>query len=105
MRPDIFFCPEAARRRREHLFGTAPEVHTWLLLEHPLPWSAKSFPDSRLSSEVRVHLARLIEQMRRCRPLMIRQRHFRREHMEFLAIGSGEHKTGGASWSLSSYED
>src|SRR4051794_13885344 len=95
MTPARYFCSEAARQRREHLFGTAPVVETWLLVESAAAWTSKSFPDNALPPAVRAHLAQMHRSIPRSRPLMIRQCHSRRPDMQFHLVRSAATESGG----------
>jgi hypothetical protein len=86
-----FFCSELARERGEQIFGTAPHVNTWLLLEQPGSWSARSLPDEGLPDAVRKRFESLAEAIPRGRRLLIRQRHRHLDEVQFFVAHSREH--------------
>src|SRR4051812_35024739 len=103
--PEKYFCAESARERGESLFGTAPLVDTWLLIENSSAWTAKSLPDDALPEPVRVHLAQMQGQIPRSRRLMIRQCHSRRSTQEFWAVRSSESQPEGRRRDFRNDED
>lgn len=103
--PERFFCAQAAQDRGESLFGTAPTVLRWLLLEHPKAWSAKGLPDDRLAPEVQAHLAKLTQSIARSRALMIRQHHVRHHQLRFFSVLTAERESRTTALSLSCYDD
>ncbi len=85
-----FFCAAQARARGEAIFGTAPRVSTWLLIEYPGAWSEKGFPDDGLAPEVQRHIEILARNMPRSKRLLIRRHHARHKPLRCFVIHSGE---------------
>ncbi len=54
--PDIF-CADLSRESGEPMFGTAPAVDAWFLLEYNGPWTAKANGDNDLPGSVQEWLA------------------------------------------------
>ena len=69
---DRFFCAVQSRSNKEYLYGTAPRVKSWLLVEYPRVWRAEAIRESELSHDVRERLTTL---GRASRCLFIRQAH------------------------------
>lgn len=69
---DRFFCSAQSRRNKELLFGTAPRVESWVLVEHPGAWKPDAIEESELLPELRRKLTSL---GRGRRALLIRQSH------------------------------
>lgn len=88
--PARFFCAESARERGDRIYGTAPRVESWLLLEHIGPWSAKAFPDDGLPFAARDRLHSMAQALPRSRRLMVRQGYKRSEHSRLFVVRSGE---------------
>lgn len=84
------FCSERARSREEKIFGTAPRVNTWLLIEHPAAWSAKALPDENLEPALRASLARAASAIPHSRRLMIRCGGRREAERENFVVHSRE---------------
>ena len=103
MTPRIF-CSELSRNRGEQVFGTAPRVDTWLLIEHPGAWSAKGFPDDRLSLPVRRYIAALAGFLGGAKKLMIRHRR-RGEYLRMFLVRSSEERPAVSMLAFDSYED
>ncbi len=101
MTPQRFFCSESSRAHCEEIFGTAPIVDSWLLLETPGAWSAKSLPLDRLPAAVIKHFELIARQIPRSRRLLIRRRHTHHGDLSLFLIRAGEtHRIR-----LSTYED
>lgn len=99
-----FFCAQSSCSRGDSLFGTAPHVERWILLEHPRGWSSKGFPDDRLPPSVQAHLAALTHQVPRSRPLLIRQSHSLGEQLQCFLAHSRERGSDAVRVDLSDYE-
>ena len=54
--PDLVFCAECSRLVGEQVFGTAPRVDVWIMLEYTGPWNAKALPQSDLPAEIKAHI-------------------------------------------------
>ncbi|UCG22795.1 MAG: hypothetical protein JSW55_11490, partial [Chloroflexota bacterium] len=54
--PDIF-CSDLSRESGEPMFGTAPTVDAWFLLEYDRPWTAKATDDNDLPRSAQEWLA------------------------------------------------
>lgn len=85
-----FFCSVEARARTEPMYGTAPRVRTWLLLEYPGIWRPEALEDSTLEPPVKQRLAELCEKEPFHRQLLIRQTHKRRETTRCFVVKSSE---------------
>lgn len=69
-----FYCSECSRAAGEQLYGTAPRVDVWLLLEYEGVWGAKSPEDSELPPEVKRQISRWVAAIPNSKFLFIRQR-------------------------------
>ncbi|HLJ13644.1 MAG TPA: sucrase ferredoxin [Bryobacteraceae bacterium] len=105
MTHSVSYCSELSRAQSEEIYGTAARIDTWLLLEHPPAWSAKSFPDDRLPADIQKRLNLLAELTPRCRRLLIRQRHQRGEELHCFLISSREQNERIFRITANSYED
>lgn len=66
-------CVDAARHAGEQLFGTAPSVSTWFLLEVDQRWEPKVTQANTLPAAVNAHLNAAIEALPDARATFIRQ--------------------------------
>ena len=46
-------CYESSLESNEDMFGTAPRVEVWLLIEYPGHWTKDAFKDSNITEEVK----------------------------------------------------
>ena len=68
-----YFCSIASQEVNEQLFGTAPQVQTWVLLEFNEKWGYKAFAESGISEKVKAHLNSQLENIPLSRLLLIKQ--------------------------------
>ena len=85
-----FFCSEQSRARTEPMFGTAPRVQTWLLLEYPGIWRPEALDGSTLAAPVKERLASTRETEPFHRQLLIRQTHKRSDTTRCFVVKSSE---------------
>lgn len=88
--PGRYFCAESARERGDRLYGTAPRVESWLMVEQIAPWSAKAFPDDRLLPAVREYIQQMAQALPRTRRLVVRQGYGPSECSRFFVARSSE---------------
>jgi hypothetical protein len=103
--PARFFCSELSRSHGEEIYGTAPIVKNWLLLETPGAWSAKALPVDRLPRPVIRHFELLAQQIPHTRRLLIRQRHTHHNNLSLFLIRATESAPASHRVRLSTYED
>ena len=84
------FCSEQSRARTEPMFGTAPLVRTWLLLEYPGIWRPEALEDSTLAPPIKQQLANTRETEPFHRQLFIRQTHKRSDTTRCFVVKSSE---------------
>jgi hypothetical protein len=85
-----FFCSEQSRARTEPMYGTAPRVRTWLLLEYPGIWRPEAVEGSTLPVPVKQKLSSIGEEESFHRQLFIRQTHKRSERTRCFIVNSTE---------------
>lgn len=95
MTPEPFFCSDLSRARPERLYGTAPAVDTWILLEYPGAWGPRAIADSSLPTSVKAWISDLPS---RHRVLLIRRNHTPSPRLHCFVVHSREH--GSAAWQL-----
>lgn len=60
-------CSRLSSLSGEHLYGTAPEVENWFLLEYPGVWRKDALRESALSEEVKERLEELLSRFENSR--------------------------------------
>jgi hypothetical protein len=99
---DKFFCALESRSNKEFIYGTAPRVASWLLVEYPGVWRSEAIRESDLSCEARDRLTNL---GRSCRCLFIRQSHDGKIPLSCFAVDSKEIAPAMRRHSFSSYDE
>ena len=94
-----FFCSAQSRSNREYLYGTAPRVRSWVLVEYPGVWRSDAVEQSDLPFEVRERLTA------KGRCLLIRQSHDAAVPLSCFRVSATEHAPELRRFSLSSYEE
>lgn len=84
------FCSEQSRARSEPVFGTAPLVRSWLLLEYPGIWRPDAIEESMLSDSFKQRLAAVRGKEPSHRQLFIRQTHKRSAITRCFIVRSSE---------------
>lgn len=64
-------CSQMSSLSGEHLYGTAPEIENWFVLEYSGVWKKDAFPQSRLPEEVKEHLGKFLSSFERSRIQLI----------------------------------
>lgn len=85
---DVPTCSLASRQAGEQLYGTAPLVKTWLLVEHNEPLSAQALANNHLPEQVRTHLEEAQRSIPGSRLLLIQQSRRRKGSGARFFIGS-----------------
>jgi hypothetical protein len=71
---DLIYCSECSREVGENLYGSAPRVDVWVLLEYAGAWGAKAVPESDLSEAVKARLIDWSESIANTKVLFVRSR-------------------------------
>jgi hypothetical protein len=71
--PAGFFCSERSRQLGEPLWGTAPRVDTWLVLEYDAVWGRKALEESGLPRPVKGWLEAQLESLPHARVQFIKR--------------------------------
>jgi hypothetical protein len=99
-------CSQISLDLGEQLFGTAPVVTTWFLLEYNGRWESKAFEDSALPENVKEWLAQQAAAIPDSRIQMIRQQpRLAPEGLAFYIVLSREANPTIYRFMLNSYED
>lgn len=100
-----FFCAVSSRERNEQIFGTAPHVTTWLLVEHFGPWGPKSFPDENLAPAVAQKIRDLASALNAGKRLLIRRHHRGEAPFHVFRVRSEERGSSTAALSFETASD
>jgi hypothetical protein len=95
-----FFCAVSSRQRNEQIFGTAPHVNTWLVVEHFGPWGPKSFPDENLAPAVAQKIQHLASALNAGKRLLVRRHHRREAPFHVFRVRSEERASSVAALSF-----
>lgn len=88
--PHDAYCSTLSREAGEQQFASAPRADVWVLLEHPGPWGAQAFAESRVPDAVKAHVDGWLRAIPHARLQLIRQLPPARagigEHSLFVAL-------------------
>ena len=89
----------------EEMYGTAPRVDVWLLLEYRGRWSGSAFKDSKIPKAVKSHLNEALKSISDSRLQLIKRRGNNDARLMFYIAVSGEKKPRLYEFELENYED
>jgi hypothetical protein len=72
-----FFCSELSAESGEKMFGTAPRVDLWLLLEYRGHWDENALPSVRIPEDVRDHLFKSLASIPNSRIQLIKRHSYK----------------------------
>lgn len=98
-------CSELSIESGEQLFGTAPRVDNWFLLEYSGHWNKDALVDSTLSSEVKDCINKLLDSFPNSRLQLIKKDGNSSENISFYYAKSTEFEPKLYKFSLNNHED
>ena len=98
-------CSELSLATNEEMFGSAPRVDIWFLLEYKQPWSKKAFPSSKIPQVIKKRLSEYMESLPNCRLQLIKRQNDHEDTIKFYVGVSQELEPKLFEFSLSRYED
>lgn len=98
-------CYESSLEANEEMFGTAPRVDVWLLLEDPGHWTKDAFQDSRIPVDVKSRLNEYLDKIPNCRLQLIKRTTKSESGIAFYLALSQENQPKLFELKLNSYED
>lgn len=98
-------CFESSLESNEEMFGTAPRVDVWLLLEYPGHWTKNAFEDSRIPSDVKTRLNEYLDKTPNSRLQLIKRTKKSGSGIAFYIALSQENESKLFELKLSIYED
>jgi len=98
-------CNENSLNANEEMYGTAPRVDVWFLLEYRGHWSGKAFNDSKIPKAVKSFLNKELKAIPNSRLQLIKKHENSDEHLKFYVAVSDETKPRLYEFNLNDYED
>ena len=102
---DARTCSQMSLLSGEHLYGTAPSVKNWFLLEYRGAWRKDAFPQSDLPEEVKRHIENLLSRFEESRIQFIGSRRPSDEKLTFYYACSSEFSPKLYKFEVDRYED
>lgn len=87
------------------MFGTAPRVETWFLLEYGGHWTGEAFKDSEIPEKVKKRIKRYLKRYKNSRLQLIKKQKPTVEGIKFFIALSAESRPRLYELNLESYED
>ncbi|MEK6223839.1 MAG: hypothetical protein N2A97_03110, partial [Thermodesulfobacteriales bacterium] len=66
-------CFESSLNANEEMYGTAPRVDVWIMLEYRGHWSGSAFKDSKIPKSVKAHLNKELKSVSNSRLQLIKK--------------------------------
>ncbi len=98
-------CYEDSLNANEEMYGTAPRVDVWFLLEYRGHWSGKAFKDSKIPKAVKSFLNKELKAIPNSRLQLIKKHKNSDERLKFYLAVSDETKPRLYEFELNDYED
>ena len=100
-----FSCSELSLKSNEELFGTAPRVDVWFLLEYRGAWSDNTFVSSKISENVKRRIDECLESIPNSRLQLIKRQNDSEGKLKFYLAKSDELDPKLFEFDLSDYEE
>ena len=98
-------CYESSLNANEELYGTAPRVDVWFLLEYRGHWSGKAFKDSKIPKAVKSYLNKELKTVKNSRLQLIKKHNNSDEGLKFYLAVSDETNPRLYEFKLNNYKD
>lgn len=98
-------CSQLSVESGEHLYGTAPRVDNWFLLEYNGHWNKDALLQSTLSEKVKDCINKLLDSFQNSRLQLIKRDGNSSEDISFYYIKSSEFEPNLYKFSLNNYDD
>ncbi|MGH7886068.1 MAG: hypothetical protein ACRENO_10280, partial [Thermodesulfobacteriota bacterium] len=98
-------CSELSIDSGEQLFGTAPRVDNWFLLEYSGNWSKDAFLNSSISEEVKNCINKLLDSFDNARLQLIKRNEGLSNRISLYYVRSSEFEPKLYKFLLNGYED
>ena len=99
-------CSELSLQAGEQMPGTAPQVHSFLLIEYSGAWGPKAFEESSITEEVKSHISQAAAAIPKCKVLLVRRHPLPPgAPIHFFAVNASQDSPSIHDFQLSGYDD
>ena len=98
-------CYESSLNANEEMYGTAPRVDAWFMLEYRGHWSVSAFKDSKIPKAVKSHINKELKSVPNSRLQLIKKHENSDEDLKFYIAVSDETNPRLYEFNLKDYED
>jgi hypothetical protein len=98
-------CFESSLNANEEMYGTAPRVDVWIMLEYRGHWSGSAFKDSKIPKSVKAHLNKELKSVSNSRLQLIKKQENSDNDLKFYVAVSDEANPRLYEFSINDYED
>jgi len=98
-------CFESSLNANEEMYGTAPRVDVWIMLEYRGHWSGSAFKDSKIPKSVKAHLNKELKSVSNSRLQLIKKQENSDNDLKFYVAVSDETNPRLYEFSINDYED
>jgi len=102
---DKILCFESSLNSNEEMYGTAPRVDVWFMLEYRGHWSGNAFKDSKIPKAVKSHLNKELKTTKNSRLQLIKKQKNPENDLKFYVAVSDENSPRLYKFKFSNYED
>ena len=102
---DKTLCFESSLNSNEEMYGTAPRVDVWFMLEYRGHWSGSAFKDSKIPKAVKSHLNKELKTAKNSRLQLIKKQKNPENDLKFYVALSDENSPRLYKFKFSNYED
>ena len=98
-------CFESSLNANEEMYGTAPRVDVWFLLEYRENWSGSAFKDSKIPKSVKSYLNKELKTVKNSRLQLIKKHKNSADYLKFYIAVSDESNPRLYEYKFKNYED
>ncbi len=98
-------CYESSLNADEEMYGTAPKVDVWVLIEYRGNWSGSAYKDSKIPKKVKSHINKELKSVKNSRLQLIKKHKNPDEDLKFYLAVSNEADPRLYEFKLKDYED
>jgi len=102
---DKILCFESSLNSNEEMYGTAPKVDVWFLLEYRGHWSGSAFKDSKIPKKVKSHINKELKTAKNSRLQLIKKQTNSDEHLKLYIAVINESNPRLYEFKFNEYED
>ncbi len=98
-------CYESSLNANEEMYGTAPRVDVWFLLEYRGNWSGSAFKDSKIPKSVKSYLNKELKAVKNSRLQLIKKHDNSEDDLKFYIAVSDESNPRLYEFKFNDYKD